>query len=239
MADKRRRPTPTRRRMSNPGLWKRRVATSPAMASLSRLCTGTGAFGVIGRKRWFAVCGLMVAAAIASMVLKGFTFGIDFQGGTRCRSPAPAKNGGAGVRRSSRPSTRPSARTPKPWSSSRKRQLRRPCKSGSETLDNEETEKLRTALFEKFKPKGGHRRSAEQTGHQRLRRLGDVGAGDHQEALIALVGVLVLVGIYITIRYMKIHVDSRAAALGFDLTVTAGFIRSSASKSVPRPSSAC
>ena len=49
-----------------------------------RLYTGTGAFEVIGkRKLWYAISGLIVAVCLASMLLRGFTFGIDFEGGTK------------------------------------------------------------------------------------------------------------------------------------------------------------
>ncbi|MGH3523454.1 MAG: protein translocase subunit SecF, partial [Mycobacterium sp.] len=54
----------------------------------SRLYTGTGAFEVVGRRRmWYAISGLIVAVAIASIVLRGFTFGIDFAGGTKVSFP--------------------------------------------------------------------------------------------------------------------------------------------------------
>src|ERR1700756_5892950 len=53
-----------------------------------RLYTGTGAFEVIGRRRlWYGISGAIVAIAIASIVLRGFTFGIDFKGGTTLSMP--------------------------------------------------------------------------------------------------------------------------------------------------------
>src|SRR5258705_13991104 len=59
-----------------------------------RLYTGTGAFEVIGRRKfWFSISGLMVAVAIASIVLRGFTFGIDFEGGTKVSMPAVGEAG--------------------------------------------------------------------------------------------------------------------------------------------------
>ena len=56
----------------------------------NRLYTGTGAFDVIGkRKLWFSISLAIVAMAIASILLRGFTFGIDFEGGTKVSFPAP------------------------------------------------------------------------------------------------------------------------------------------------------
>ena len=61
----------------------------PQHSFLSRLYTGTGAFEVVGRRRlWYAVSGVIVAIAILSILLRGFTFGIDFKGGTTVSLPA-------------------------------------------------------------------------------------------------------------------------------------------------------
>src|SRR5246500_6059338 len=60
----------------------------PHHSFISRLYTGTGAFEVIGRRRlWYGISGAIVAIAIASIVLRGFTFGIDFKGGTTMSMP--------------------------------------------------------------------------------------------------------------------------------------------------------
>ena len=49
-----------------------------------RLYTGTGAFEVIGkRKLWYGISGGIVLIALAAILLRGFTFGIDFVGGTK------------------------------------------------------------------------------------------------------------------------------------------------------------
>ncbi|MDT7562311.1 MAG: preprotein translocase subunit SecF, partial [Pseudonocardiales bacterium] len=50
----------------------------------SRLYTGTGAFNIVGnRKRWYLVFGSLVLICIASMVFRGFSLGIEFEGGTQ------------------------------------------------------------------------------------------------------------------------------------------------------------
>lgn len=193
----------------------------PRHGFLSRLYTGTGAFEVIGnRKWWFAVCGLMVAVAIASMVLKGFTFGIDFQGGTKVSFPRAGENGEASVSQVIETFDKAIGKNPEAVvivgnGNSATVQIR------SETLDNEETEKLRTALFEKFKPKGTDGQPSKQVISDSA--VSETWGGQiTKKALIALVVFLVLVGIYITIRYEKYMSIAALAALGFDLTVTAG-----------------
>src|ERR1700729_1538811 len=69
-------------------------AALPHHSFLSRLYTGTGAFEVIGRRRlWYGISGAIVAVAIVSIILRGFTFGIDFKGGTTVSMPAAGANG--------------------------------------------------------------------------------------------------------------------------------------------------
>jgi len=188
---------------------------------LNRLYTGTGAFEVIGnRKWWFAVCGLMVAAAIASILLKGFTFGIDFQGGTKVSFPRAGENGEVSVSQVIETFDQTIGKKPEAVvivgnGNSATVQIR------AETLDNEETEKLRTALFDKFKPKDSDGKPSKQVISDSA--VSETWGGQiTKKALIALGVFLVLVGIYITLRYEKYMSMAAIAALGFDLTVTAG-----------------
>jgi preprotein translocase subunit SecF len=91
----------------------------------------------------------------------------------------------------------------------------------TESLDNAQTEKLRTALFEKFQPKGVDGESGKQTISDSV--VSETWGGQITEkALIALAVFLVLVTIYITLRYEKYMAISALAALGFDLITTAG-----------------
>src|SRR5882757_11443674 len=71
------------------------TAGLPRHSFLSRLYTGTGAFEVVGRRRlWYGISGAIVAVAILSILLRGFTFGIDFKGGTTVSMPAAGGKGG-------------------------------------------------------------------------------------------------------------------------------------------------
>lgn len=55
---------------------------------LSRLYTGAGAFEVIGKRRmWYLVTALILAVGIISIGVRQFTFGIDFEGGTQISIP--------------------------------------------------------------------------------------------------------------------------------------------------------
>jgi preprotein translocase subunit SecF len=116
----------------------------------TRLYTGTGAFEVIGRRRmWFAVSGLILLVAIASIAIRGFTFGIDFQGGTKVSMPA----GNATTEQVEQVFHDVLGRDPESVvivgnGAAATVQIR------SETLANDQTATLRQALFDRFAPKG-------------------------------------------------------------------------------------
>jgi len=56
--------------------------------TLAGLYTGTGAFEIVGqRKRWYIVTAVIVLLALLSMLVRGFTWGIDIEGGTRIQMP--------------------------------------------------------------------------------------------------------------------------------------------------------
>src|SRR6476619_3293409 len=75
-----------------------RSADAPRHGFFVRLYTGTGAFEVIGRRKlWYGISGLIVALAIAAILIRGFTFGIDFEGGTKVSMPAVGESGTVSV----------------------------------------------------------------------------------------------------------------------------------------------
>ncbi|MGH3621355.1 MAG: protein translocase subunit SecF, partial [Sciscionella sp.] len=61
---------------------------------LERLHVGNGAFDIIGkRKRLYVAFGGLVLACLLMIVLRGFNFGIEFEGGTQLQMPAQGANG--------------------------------------------------------------------------------------------------------------------------------------------------
>src|SRR6476659_4530834 len=70
------------------------AAGAPRHGFFVRLYTGTGAFEVIGRRKfWFSVPCLIVAVAIASIVWRGSTSSSAFGGGTKASIPAAGASG--------------------------------------------------------------------------------------------------------------------------------------------------
>jgi preprotein translocase subunit SecF len=200
------------------------ASTAPAPLKHSffvRLYTGTGAFEVIGkRKLWYAVSGVIVGISLLAMLLRGFTFGIDFEGGTKVSMPVDGVKAQATTEQVETVFNDALGKPPETVvivgnGPSATVQIR------TETLSNEDTEKLRVALFDAFAPKGAN-------GEPSKVAISDSavsstwGGQITQKALIALVVFLVLVSIYITVRYERYMALAALAAMFFDLLVTAG-----------------
>jgi preprotein translocase subunit SecF len=91
----------------------------------------------------------------------------------------------------------------------------------SETLTNDETEELRNALFDAFKPKGADGQPSKQAISDSA--VSETWGGQiTKKAFIALVVFLVLAALYITVRYERYMAVAALTTLVFDLVVTAG-----------------
>ncbi|OHU93267.1 protein translocase subunit SecF [Mycobacterium talmoniae] len=189
----------------------------PHHSFLSRLYTGTGAFEVIGHRRlWYAVSGAMVAIAIASIGIFGFNFGIDFKGGTKVSFPkGDAETSQVEDVYRSVIGSDPESVVIVGNGASATVQIR------SKHLDNEPTNKLKDALFDKFQPKGVDGKPSKQAISDSA-VSGTWGAQITKKALIALGVFLVLASLYITVRYERYMTISAMASMVFDVAVTAG-----------------
>jgi preprotein translocase subunit SecF len=192
-------------------------AQLPRHNFLTRLYTGTGAFEVVGRRRlWFGISGAIVAVAILSILLRGFTFGIDFKGGTVVSLP----RGDSQVSQVEDVFRQTIGVDPESVvivgnGISATVQIR------SKTLTNDQTSKLRNALFDRFQPKGADGKPTKQAISDSA--VSETWGGQiTNKALIALVVFIVLVVLYITVRYERFMAVSALAAMFFDVTVTAG-----------------
>ena len=189
----------------------------PQHGFFTRLYTGTGAFEVIGhRKIWFTVTGVIVAIAIAAIAIRGFTFGIDFKGGTTVSFP----RGDVTVQQVEDVFSEALGKDPEQVvtvgsGGSATVQIR------SETLSNAETEQLRTALFDAFQPKGSDGQPSKQAISDSA--VSSTWGGQiTKRGLIALGVFLVGVGLFIMVRYERYMALAALASLIFGLTTTAG-----------------
>jgi preprotein translocase subunit SecF len=180
---------------------------------LSRLYTGTGAFEIVGRRRmWFSITAGIVAICLLSIVFRGFTLGIDFEGGTQISfkdTPATSTSAVESVFSDTLGRDAESVQTAGSGSSATV-QVR------TSTLSQADTEKITAALAERFGP-------ALTADDINSSDVSSTWGGEVTEkALIALAVFLVIVLIYIAVRFDKEMSAAAMATMIFDIVVTAG-----------------
>ncbi|WP_378731821.1 protein translocase subunit SecF [Nocardia brasiliensis] len=189
----------------------------PTHGFFNRLYTGTGAIDVIGKRRmWYLISAAIILISLGSIVFRGFNFGIDFEGGSRVQFPAGSASTSQveDVYRSAIGTDPVSVQTV--GSGGNATILIR-----SEALNKEQVDALNDALFTEFQPK-----DKDGTPSRAAISASDVsetwGEQITRKALIALAVFLVLVAIYIAVRFEPHMAIAALAALVFDVTVTAG-----------------
>src|SRR4029078_12593393 len=166
-------------------------AEAPKHGFFVRLYTGTGGVEFIGRRKLcYSVSCLIVAIAIASIVLRGFTFGIDFEGGTKVSMPVAGQNGTASAQQVEDVFSKTLSKSPESVvvvgsGGSATVQMR------SWTLTDGDTAKVRNARFDAFHPKGADGQASKQAISDSAVSA-SWGGQITKKALIALVAFLVL-----------------------------------------------
>ncbi|TQF66354.1 protein translocase subunit SecF [Rhodococcus spelaei] len=193
-------------------------ANLPHHSLLSRLYTGTGAFEIVSRrKRWYAIIGVIVLISIASILLRGFSLGIDFEGGSRIQFPAASGVTTEHVEKvySDTLGSAPVSVQTVGAGDSATIQIR------SESLDAGQVTSLQNALFDAFHPE-----DKDGVPSKNAISVADVsetwGSQITKKAMIALLVFLVIVSIYIAIRFERDMAIAAIVALFFDMVVTAG-----------------
>jgi preprotein translocase subunit SecF len=191
--------------------------TAPKHTFFYRLYTGTGAFNIVGRRRfYYRLVAAIMLVAVGSIVLRGFSLGIDFEGGTRVEMPAGGNTTSA-VEEVFAESLGFDPVTVQIVGAGATASIQ----IRSEKLDTEQAEALQLALFEQFQPQ-------DRDGTPSISAISssDVsetwGGQITKQALIALVVFLIIIAIYITIRFEWDMAIAALGALVFDLAVTSG-----------------
>ena len=197
------------------------TTTRPAPARggsiLTRLYTGTGAFDIVGRRKaFYVVVAVVLVVSVASMVFRGFTLGIDFEGGTQLQLPA------AGTSVTAVEDTYRAALGQDPVSvqtvgtgDAATVQIR------SEALDTAQVATLKQALVDRFDIVGANGQSSIDAVSDSA--VSETWGGEiTRKALIALVVFLVLVSLFIGFRFERDMAIAALAALLHDLVITAG-----------------
>ncbi len=190
-------------------------------STLRRLYSGTGAFDIVGRRRiWYAITGLLVAVCLASILLRGFNLGIDFEGGTRVQLPAQGERGPITTAQVEQVFTDTVGRAPGSVQT---------VGTGAaasilirtETLDTRQSFILKNALFEQLRPLGSDGRPSEQAISDSA--VSATWGGEiSKKALIALLVFLGLVTVFLAVYFEPRMAVAALVALVHDVVVTAG-----------------
>ncbi|MGW6621179.1 protein translocase subunit SecF [Nocardia sp. NPDC055002] len=190
----------------------------PKHGFFERLYTGTGGFPIVSRRKFFyTLSAVLLLISLLSIGVRGFTLGIDFEGGSRIQIPAAE-----GVTTQEVEDVYSQALGHGPVSvqkvgsgESATIQVR------SETLDLAQIDQLQTALYDEFQPKD----SSGQVSRNAISiaEISETWGGQiTQKALIALAVFVLLTMVYIAIRFERDMSIAAIVSLFFNLFVTAG-----------------
>jgi len=186
-----------------------------------RLYVGSGVFDIVGaRKKWYIFFGALVLVCVASMGIKGFNFGIDFEGGTQIQMPAKGIHGDiteqAAKDSFKKALGRDAAEAQRVGAgSSATVQIR------SDTLDAADVFKVKKGLFEDLGPIGSDGQSSQRVISDSAVSA-SWGGEISQKALLALIVFLVAVTIFLAIYFDLRMAGAALISLLHDIVVTAG-----------------
>ena len=182
-----------------------------------RLYTGTGNFQIVHkRKRYYIAAVILMLVCLLSIIFRGFTLGIDFEGGTKLSIPAAGVDATVAEQIVS-DSTGVEVSDSQTVGAGDARQV----EILAPFLSTEQITNAKQALFDEFQP-------VDDTGQPSPSAIGDSnrseswGGSVTRQAVIALVVFLVLVFAYIMVRFEWAMAASAMLALLFDLVITAG-----------------
>jgi len=175
---------------------------------IGRLYRGETTFDFIGsRRRWYLASAILLLVCLVSFVFRGFNFGIEFEGGTQFQFAAPASVSSDEVTRVVEDAGAKTAAAPQVVGSGGTRQI--VIKTGE--LSVAEQGKVKQALANRFHEQVSVSSVSSSWG-------GDI----TKKALRALVIFLVVVCIFIGVRFEPKMAIAAIAALVHDLVLSAG-----------------
>jgi preprotein translocase subunit SecF len=173
-----------------------------------RLSTGTGAFNVLGRRRWYYIVSTaLVVASILFIVFRGFQFGIDFAGGTTLEFQ-PADGQPVSTSEVAAVVTTATGVEPDAVQTVGSR-----IQVSTAALSAEQVTAARDALVQQFNPTGGVSDSAVSE---------TWGSEISERALLAVLVFLVAVAAFLWIRYERRVAVGAVVSTLHDVIVTAG-----------------
>ncbi|MFE7719801.1 protein translocase subunit SecF [Nocardia rhizosphaerihabitans] len=197
---------------------KAEPSQGPKHGFFERLYTGTGGFRIVNRRKFFyALSAAMLLISLLSIAVRGFTLGIDFEGGSRIQIPAADNVSTQQVEDVYAETLGHGPVTVQKVGSGEAATIQ----VRSETLDATQTEQVQTALFEAFQPKDSNGEVSRNA--ISIAEISETWGGQiTQKALIALAVFVALTMIYIAIRFERDMSIAAIVSLFFNLIVTAG-----------------
>ncbi|MGJ7905065.1 protein translocase subunit SecF [Actinopolyspora sp. H202] len=188
---------------------------------LQRLYTGTGAFDIVGkRKYWYVVLGLLMLVSALFVGVKGFNLSIEFEGGTNISMPAQGASGQITTEEAEESfqqalGSEPSSVQLVGSGDSQTLQI------NTEKLSQADLVQVKSALFQDLQPLGTNGQpSADAISDSAV--SGTWGSEITQQALIALAVFLVLVTVFLAFYFERWMAVGALVALLHDVLVTAG-----------------
>jgi preprotein translocase subunit SecF len=175
---------------------------------ISRLYRGETTFDFIGsRRRWYLVSAILMLLCVGSFAVRGFNFGIEFEGGTQFQFTAPASVSPEEVTRVVEDAGAQTGAAPQVVGSGGTRQI--VVKTGE--LSVAEQDEVKLALADRFRKDVSVSAVSSSWG-------GDI----TRKALRALAIFLVVVCVFIAIRFEPKMAIAAIVALVHDLLLSAG-----------------
>jgi preprotein translocase subunit SecF len=185
---------------------------------LERMYNGEGAFAIVAkRRRWYWIYAILTVVFILVIALRGFTLGIDFEGGTKMSMPPASGATETSVAQTFEDATAWPRRRRRPSAPATRRSSRSP----RSRCPDDQIREARQALFDKYHP-------VDNTGQPSPDAINDStvseswGSSMTQRMLIGMAVFLVLVFAYISIRLERDMAVSAIVTLILDGLFVAG-----------------
>ena len=182
-----------------------------------RIYTGEGGIEFVSlRRRWYGIYAIILAICLVSIIFRGFTLGIDFEGGTKMTMPAGDVSK-TEVADTFHEATGVEAQQVQIIGSGNARNV----EIESKHLNDDEISEAREALFSKYHPKYA-------SGMETPDSIGDStvchswGSTITHRMVLALVVFLTLIFLYITVRFERDMAIAAISALAVDAIVVLG-----------------
>ncbi|WP_297004026.1 protein translocase subunit SecF [uncultured Corynebacterium sp.] len=195
----------------------RAAALKPA-GFMERMYNGEGGFRIVDtRRRWYWIYALVTVACVLIIAIKGFTLGIDFEGGTKMSMPPSNGATETSVAQTFEDATGVEPQSTQTVGSGDSRVI----EITAERLTDDQIRDARVALFDEFAP-------VDNSGTATPDAISDStvseswGQSITQRMLLGMVIFLAVVFVYITVRLERDMAISAIVSLLLDGVVVAG-----------------